>query len=603
MAIARINGPMLNSNLERQGVNLAIDANLMYYDVTDRFVGINNTTPGYALDSTGNARIANLFVLGNQISSNTGKVSLGSISNVTISGGSANYILYTDGAGNLSFGNLAALTGLEGFTGNNISLGTNTQGSLVSNAVTLTTATTITNAIAEINQALGSITTGNGNIQVSGNIVASNLTVTNNATVDGNVNILGNATIANFISGKIQSGSVTIPASSNIIYVAKNGNDSNDGTINSPFLTIAAAVSSISTAQPSRGGLAIHVAPGLYTENNPITLPNNVSLIGDTLRGVAITPANPNQDIFYLSGGPWVWGLTVQNYSANAFAYSPSMSNMNFYTSPYIQNVTSISTSPNACAVMIDGNYVGSGGTKAMIVGFYTIINQGGYGVCLKNNAYAQLVNIYTIATNVGIWSDTGSFCTLNGSDNSIGNIGLQATNYGPLATSGNTVGYSQNGTFTITNMASQPHVNQVVIISGDANFYSINSITKVDAITYTITIPETYTANLVPGTNVSFYQRSEVVASAHTFEYVGSGTNMMTALPQYGGIPNANLNVVTSNGGRVTYTATDEKGNFWIGSNLVINQGTGTISGTAFDRSLFALMTPYILALETALT
>ena len=53
------------------------------------------------------------------------------------------------------------------------------------------------------------------------------------------------------------------------------------------------------------------------------------------------------------------------------------------------------------------------------------------------------------------------------------------------------------------------------------------------------------------------------------------------------------------TNGGRVTYTATDEKGNFFIGSNLVINQGTGTISGDSFNRSLFQIMTPYILALE----
>jgi hypothetical protein len=184
-----------------------------------------------------------------------------------------------------------------------------------------------------------------------------------------------------------------------------------------------------------------------------------------------------------------------------------------------------------------------------------------------------------------------------------VGNVGLQATGYGPLLTYGNTVGYSTNGTFTITNMTNAPHVNQVAIINGDNNYYSINTITKLDGITYQITVPETYVANLAPGTNIAFYQRSEVVASAHTFEYVGAGTNLATALPQYGGIPNANLNVITSNGGRVTYTATDEKGNFFIGSNLVINQGTGTISGDSFNRSLFALMTPYILALETALS
>ena len=30
MSLGRINGPMLQPNLERQGINIALDANLMY---------------------------------------------------------------------------------------------------------------------------------------------------------------------------------------------------------------------------------------------------------------------------------------------------------------------------------------------------------------------------------------------------------------------------------------------------------------------------------------------------------------------------------------------------------------------------------------------
>ena len=118
MAIARINGPMLNSNLERQGVNLAIDGNLMYYDVTSRFVGINNTSPSYALDSTGNARIANLYVLGNTISSNSGVIGFGSISNISINGGSNNYIISTNGTGTLSFVDANALPAISSILSN-----------------------------------------------------------------------------------------------------------------------------------------------------------------------------------------------------------------------------------------------------------------------------------------------------------------------------------------------------------------------------------------------------------------------------------------------------------------------------------------------------
>ena len=51
-------------------------------------------------------------------------------------------------------------------------------------------------------------------------------------------------------------------------------------------------------------------------------------------------------------------------------------------------------------------------------------------------------------------------------------------------------------------------------------------------------------------------------------------------------------------NGGLVIYTSTDQSGNFRIGDGLVINQSTGTISGNFYSKSLFANVTPFILAL-----
>ena len=109
----------------------------------------------------------------------------------------------------------------------------------------------------------------------------------------------------------------------------------------------------------------------------------------------------------------------------------------------------------------------------------------------------------------------------------------------------------------------------------------------------------KTVTANLVPGTNVEFFTRSAIIASAHTFEYVGAGIVPATALPQYGGIPIPENEVKTVNGGVVTFTSTDQKGNFRVGKGFTVNQATGTVSGDDFYRSLFAIMTPYILALQ----
>jgi hypothetical protein len=157
MALGRINGPMLQPNLERQGVNIALDANLTYWDVNNRYVGINTTTPNYPLEVRGNVRAGNVYLLGNSITTVSGILNLGSNANITISGGSLNYTLTTDGNGNLSWANIASLATSSGLTANNITLGANSVQSLVSNAVTLTQSTSVTNAIASLNYVLGKL--------------------------------------------------------------------------------------------------------------------------------------------------------------------------------------------------------------------------------------------------------------------------------------------------------------------------------------------------------------------------------------------------------------------------------------------------------------
>ena len=416
-----------------------------------------------------------------------------------------------------------------------------------------------------------------------------------NITADGtgyvnitpNLSVLGNVTAQNFYGNIANTANVT--TSANIIYVATNGNDSNNGSITAPYLTIKAALTAAAA-----GNISVHVAPGTYTEDNPLTIPANVALMGDNLRNVTVIPATPADDLFYMSNGCYVWGITIRNYLANGFSYDPTTVTTAF-VSPYIQNLTSATTT--GTAVYIDGSKCN--GTKAMIVGFFTIINRGGKGIHLVNSSYSQLVNIYTIACDIGIQVESGGFCTLNGSDCSIGNYGLVADGYGPLQTSGDSVGYSTQGSFVIDNFSNgTPHVNTVMVIDGDSEYYTIDTIIPVNANTSNVIVQETYTGNLAPGTGISFYTRSSIIASAHTFEYVGAGTNPATALPQYGGIPIEANEVIQTNGGVVTYTSTDQKGNFKVGSQFIVNQATATITGDAFYKSLFAQMTPYILAL-----
>ena len=101
-------------------------------------------------------------------------------------------------------------------------------------------------------------------------------------------------------------------------------------------------------------------------------------------------------------------------------------------------------------------------------------------------------------------------------------------------------------------------------------------------------------------GSVVNFYQRSYISASSYVFEYVGAGTNY-GALPQRGvKDPVQGKEVVQLGYGKVFFTSTDQNGDFRIGPGLVISQATGVLSGRTFTRSLFANMTPFMLAIES---
>lgn len=100
-------------------------------------------------------------------------------------------------------------------------------------------------------------------------------------------------------------------------------------------------------------------------------------------------------------------------------------------------------------------------------------------------------------------------------------------------------------------------------------------------------------------GSTVNFYQRSYMSASGYVFEYVGAGIDY-GALPQRGvADPVQGKEVVMLDSGKVFFTSTDQNGDFRIGPQLVISQATGVLSGRVFTRSLFANLTPFILAIE----
>jgi len=96
----------------------------------------------------------------------------------------------------------------------------------------------------------------------------------------------------------VEVGAGTTTFVGKTLFVTQNGNDDNDGlNEGNAKATIKSAIASAS------GGDTIKVFPGTYVENNPINLPDNVSVEGTELRRCVVTPQNGGQDLFYVSQG------------------------------------------------------------------------------------------------------------------------------------------------------------------------------------------------------------------------------------------------------------------------------------------------------------
>ena len=556
----------------------------------------------------------------------------------------------------------------------------------------------------------------------------------------------------------------------NILYVTKDGSDTNTGRrLGDAKATIAGAVAI------AGAGTVIKIASGSYVENNPINLPDQISVIGDSLREVSVSLQNQG-DLFYVGNGNYISNMSFVG-AANTgaiFSFNPNIPVYN-NQSPYIQNCTNFI--PNSIGMKIDGRH-SIGPLKSMVLDSYTQYNQGGIGVSITNEGYAQLVSLFTICNDVAVYCGSGGACDLTNSNSSFGNYGLVGDGVGPRKYTGIITSYASansdtfalnlttptlnvsnavytNTTGVTTITTSSPHnfnvgmgvsisglrftctgiggtviypsgdkgyifeiasiptttsfsinvgvsttpnqvyvsggtvknnivrpyegqaiyldslfytVNRVVVGSGGTGYtttptvtidppstswgvqaqavavitngtvtgfeivsngrgytstptvvigppnsgintatattqllqtyYTVKSSTPISSGICTITLNDNVPYAVGVGTTVPFFKQSRVLASGHSFEYIGSGVTISTALPSTGGVPIQDNETDARNGGIVVFTSTDQSGNFRIGDGVAINQNTGTISGTFYSKSLFSTMTPFILAL-----
>jgi len=243
--------------------------------------------------------------------------------------------------------------------------------------------------------------------------------------------------------GSNLTGVVGLVSVTNQIYVTPDGNDENDGYLISTAKRTVGSALTIAEASS-----VIRISAGNYSENNPIVLPEQVTLLGDSLREVSIIPQNPDEDFIYVANGSYVENMSFTgtlNEGKAIIAFNPNKPSY-VTQGPYIRNCTNFIS--NSIGMKIDGAHV-IGDTRAMNVDSYTQLNQGGIGVSISNEGYAQLVSIFTIYNDQSIVCINGGQCDLTNSNSSFGRLGLVADGIGPTNFIGTVTEFTSAGSAT----------------------------------------------------------------------------------------------------------------------------------------------------------
>ena len=354
----------------------------------------------------------------------------------------------------------------------------------------------------------------------------------------------------------------------NVIHVNEDGNDNFDGfTLKTAKRTIGAACTIANT------GDTIRIAAGLYTEDNPVVVPNNVSIDGDDLRQTQITPSNTGVDLFHVKNGTLLQNMSFVG-AANTgavIAFPPDGSVGIITQSPYIRNCTNFI--PNSQGLKIDGSH--AMGLKSMNVDSYTQYNQGGIGVTVSNNGYAQLVSIFTICNVSAITAVSGAQCDVNNSNASFGTRGLVASGVGTVTQTGavSTVGIVDDNVITVGSLTSRPFTGQAFYLGELFNNLKSISVTNAGS-GYTSSNPPLVTIADPTGPGGT---NAEGIAVISGF---GSVTSVLVNATgsQYRGAPAISIAAPTS-GVTATASATIAPIYYTINSATPVTAGVSTIT------------------------
>lgn len=393
----------------------------------------------------------------------TNLADLGNIGNVRITGGSANYIIQTDGAGNLTWVPQAA----QSASGNATEIQFNTGGvfSADQNLRFFTGNSTLstTNVSAVITTAsqpyITSLGTLNG-VTVSGNTNTGNISVSGNIT-SGNAN-LGNVAVANLFTGTL-----TTAAQPNITSLGILTGLSILGNINgnilpnaNNFFTLGSSSQTYKQVYLSSNGALIGNV-SLYADNDNLTSNSNIFTTGRFISNL-VTGNAP----FIVSSNTMVANLNanlLQGHSVDSANTANTIvlrdSNNNFSANVITANITGNSTTA--------GTVVTNAQPNITSVGILTSLSVTG--------------NITSANANLGNAVTSNFFI---GSGNNLSNI--QAGNINGIVANafyadnaGNSTNAAVAVTATTSNTvldASQPNITSVGILTSLSVTGNINS-------------------------------------------------------------------------------------------------------------------------------
>ena len=245
---------------------------------------------------------------------------------------------------------------------------------------------------------------------------------------------------------------------------------------------------------------------------------------------------------------------------------------------------------------------------KSFVAAQFTIISFGGVGYRVVNDGYCQLVSVFVLFAQDGIYADTGGYASVTNAATNFGTYALRARGYRKdpyefdIGTITNTT-LTANGrtVFTVSGLGRKPLEHYIVKFDEFENrdsdteyFVELTRTTSVGPpFTSTFDLneailirrkddqtPVEINNTTMVGKTIKLHRPSIVNSSGHTWEFAGSG-NDYNALPENGGIKDVAKEQVSQAYGRVYTSGTDELGDFKVGYFAKIENRTGAITFT----------------------